>query len=265
MDSDWTIIYLLASALALFVGPAASAQTTGLVAAYSFDEPSGLGVVDASGMGNNGQLDGPTRTTSGRYGGALTFNGAGAVVRVNDSASLDLMRGMTLEAWVYPTALSGWRDVIYKGPDDVYYLEASSGSAPAVGGKFTSALTGADDLPLNTWSHLAGTYDGSTLRLYVNGALVASQPENSNIGASTGPLTIGGDDLYGQYFAGRIDEVRIYNRALSLAEIQFDMARPIGLSDAQPPSVAITSPVSNSTVSHVIAVTADASDNSSVW
>ncbi|HKQ37944.1 MAG TPA: PQQ-dependent sugar dehydrogenase [Verrucomicrobiae bacterium] len=255
---------MLTAILALFVGPTAFGQTNGLVAAFGFDEANGTGTIDASGMGNHGVLEGATRTASGKYGGALVFNGSGARVRVTDSASLHLSRGMTLEAWVYPTALGGWRDVIYKGPDDVYYLEGSSGSDPAVGGTFTTALTG-PQLPLNTWTHLAGTYDGSTLALYVNGALAGSRAESDTIQQATGALTIGGDDPYGQYFQGRIDEVRIYNRALTVDEIQLDMIRPVGFTDSEPPTVSITSPAAGSTVSHISAVSATASDDSQVW
>jgi Concanavalin A-like lectin/glucanases superfamily len=76
---------------------------------------------------------------------------------------------------------------------------------------------------------LAATYDGSTLRLYVNGTQVSSQPVFApQLDTSTGALTIGGDVLYGQQFAGRIDEVRIYNTALSAAQIQTDMNTPVG-------------------------------------
>ena len=154
---------------------------------------------------------------------------------VPDSNSLDLSTGMTLEAWVNPTAIGGWRDVIYKGTDDVYYLEGSSsfsGSPPATG-IGPGAMGGSTGLPLNTWSHIAGTYDGARLQLYVNGTQVASQPHTGSISTSTGPLTIGGDALYGQYFAGRIDEVRVYNTALTQAQIQADMNTPVG--GAPPP------------------------------
>jgi subtilisin-like proprotein convertase family protein len=202
----------------------------GLVAAYSFDEGSGTLVGDISGNGNTGTISGATWTTSGKYGNSLSFNGTGAMVRVNDSASLDLSSAMTLEAWVYPTALGGWRDVIYKGPDDIYYLMgSSSASTPAFGGTFNSApVFGSASLTLNVWSHLAATYDGTTMRLYVNGVQVGSRAQTGLINTSTGLLTIGGDALYGQYFAGRIDEVRIYSRALGANEIQANMNSPLG-------------------------------------
>ena len=207
------------------------AAGSALVAAYGFDEGLGGSVGDASGSGNGGSIGSATWAGVGRFGNALSFNGSGARVTVSDSASLDLTTAMTLEAWVFPTAGGGWRDVIYKGPDDIYYLESSTASAPnppGVGGTFASPLYGSSALPLNVWSHLAATYDGQTLRLYVNGVQVASRVVLTPIETSTGALTIGGDALYGQYFAGRIDEVRIYNTALSASQIQTDMNTPVG-------------------------------------
>ena len=179
-----------------------------------------------------------TWTTSGKYGNALTFNGTSALVTINNAASLQLTGGMTLEAWVYPTTVSSaWRDVIYKGNDN-YYLEgtSSNSSRPAAGailGGVYGEVYGTAALTANTWAHLAATYDGATMRLYVNGVQVASRAQTGAIATSTNPLQIGGDSLYGQYFAGRIDEVRIYNRALSVAEIQSDMSSALG---AGPPN-----------------------------
>ena len=210
-----------------------------LMAAYGFNEGSGTVVNDVSGNGNNGTISGATWTTSGKYGNALTFNGTNALVTVNNATSLQLTSAMTLEAWVYPTTVnSAWRDVIYKGNDN-YYLEGTSSNAsrPAMGGTFGADLYGTSALTANTWAHLAATYDGATMRLYVNGVQVASRAQTGAIATSTNPLQIGGDSLYGQYFAGRIDEVRIYNRALSAAEIQNDMNNPlIAPPDGQPPS-----------------------------
>ena len=135
---------------------------------------------------------------------------------------------MTLEAWINPGALTGvWRDVIYKGNDN-YYLEADSTSGkPATGGTFGAPLFATAAPALNAWTHLAGTYDGVTLRFYVNGVQVSSRAQTGAIATSTNPLQIGGDSIFGQYFFGKIDEVRVYNRALSATEIQSDMNTPI--------------------------------------
>ena len=192
----------------------------GLVATYSFDEGSGSSVGDSSGNGNVGTVSGATWTGAGKFGGALVFNGTSSRVNVPDSASLHLSSGMTLEAWVDPASVSSaWRDVIYKGNDN-YYLEGTSDSGagvPAGGGIYAGSSAhayGMGALPANTWSYLALTYDGATLRLYVNGALVASQAKTGAITSSTNQLQIGGDSIYGQYFNGMIDEVRIYNQPL---------------------------------------------------
>ena len=206
------------------------AASSGLAAAYSFSEGIGTSVADASGNGNVGAVGSASWVTTGRFGNALSFNGTNARVTVADSASLDLTTAMTLEAWVLPTVGGGWRDVIYKGPDDIYFLESSSSSGrPATGGTFANPIYGNSALPLNVWSHLAATYEGITLRLYVNGVQVSSRGVSRLITTSAGALTIGGDALYGQHFAGRIDEVRVYGRALSASEIQTDMTTPIGI------------------------------------
>ena len=210
------------------------------VAAYSFSEGTGTTGGDASGYGNTGTVSNTTWTTSGKYGSALVFNGSSARVTIPHSASLALTTGMTLEAWVYPTNVSAaWRDVIMKGSDE-YYLEATSSSGPpaVAGSNLGGSLIGSAALPINTWSHLAGTYDGTTLRLYVNGVQVASRAQTGSIATTTNPLQIGGDSFFGQYFQGTIDEVRIYNRALTATEIQNDMNTPVtkGTLSPKPPS-----------------------------
>ncbi len=203
----------------------------GLVAAYSFDEGAGTTVFDASGNGNNGTIGGASWTSSGKHGNALVFDGVSTLVTINNSASLQLGAAMTLEAWVNPGTMNNmWQDVIYKGNDN-YYLEgvSANGSVPAVGGTFASmSLYGTSALPVNTWTHLAATYDGTTLRLYVNGVQVASRAQTGAIATSTNPLQIGGDNIYDQFYQGSIDEVRVYNVALTAAQIQADMNTPVG-------------------------------------
>lgn len=218
----------------------------GLVAAYAFNEGSGTTVFDSSTNGNNGTINGATWTTNGVYGDALVFGGGGDLVTVNNSASLQLNNAMTLEAWVNPsTASSAWRDAIYKGNDN-YYLEATSGGGggPAVGGTFAgvdlSPAIAIDPLPANTWTFLAATYDGMAIRLYTNGGQMVSLPQTGPIAASTNPLQIGGDTIYDQYFQGTIDEVRIYDVALTPAQIQTDMNTPLGNIPTAPGSLTAT-------------------------
>ena len=131
-------------------------------------------------------------------------------------------------------------------------------------GSSTSAV-GPAVLPLNGWTHLAMTYDGAQLRLFVNGTLVRIVVRTGLMANSTGPLRIGGNALWTEFFNGRIDEVRIYNRALTASEIQTDMAAPVGAPpDDVPPSASVTAPVDGASVSGVVTVTASASDNQSV-
>ena len=205
---------------------------SGLVAAYSFNEASGVSTLDASGNNNTGTISNATRSTAGKFGKALSFNGTSARVNVPDAASLDLTTGMTLEAWVRPSALTSWRTVILKEAAgglafSLYAHTSASRPEGYVHVTTDMAASGTSPLTLNTWTHLAVSYDGATIRLYVNGVEVGSQALTGPIATSTGALRIGGNAVWGEYFQGLIDEVRVYNRALSAGEIQLDMATPI--------------------------------------
>ncbi len=207
---------------------------SGLVGAWGFDEGSGTSVADSSGHDLSGIVSGAS-WVAGKYNGALSFNGGSTWVTVADNALLHLTNGMTLEAWVNPAASAAdWSDVLMKersgGLSYALYGFDGAGSPPGAwlnkSGSDYSA-EGASALPANTWSYLAGTYDGSKLRLYVNGALVSTTSVSGTMTSSTSVLRIGGDSIWGEYFNGLIDEVRIYNRALSASEIATDMNTPI--------------------------------------
>jgi len=212
----------------------------GLVAAYNFNEGSGTTVNDASGHGITGILQGATWTASGRYGNALSFNGSSSYVDLGNPALLQITGSMTLSAWVKAAtnpsddgeivtksdSASGWQ--LKTSPDTGPHTFGVrvSGGVNALSHRYSTTVRS-----LNVWYHVAGVYDAAarTLDIYVNGVwdngvligpIPASQVNsavNVNIGRRTG----------GFYFSGVIDEVRIYNRALSAAEIQADMNTPI--------------------------------------
>ena len=171
--------------------------------------------------------------TTGRFGSALSFDGVNDLVNVADANSLDLTTGMTLEAWVNPASIGGaWRTVLLKETAGglAYGLYAGEDAGlPSVHAYTTSELDtrGPSGLPPNAWSHLAATYDGAALRLYVNGAQVSSRALTGAMRVTGQPLRIGGNSVWGEWFSGRIDEVRVYNRALSAAQIQADMTAPV--------------------------------------
>jgi chitinase len=208
-------------------------EVSGLVAAYSFNEGTGTTVGDASGNSNIGTISGATWSTQGHAGNALSFDGTNDLVSIADAASLDVTR-LTLMAWVRPTTLSGWRTAILKerGSDGLAYALYAHDNAPRPSAYVNTGgpdreVQGTAGLPLNTWSHLSMTYDGTTMRLYVNGVQVATRAVTGNILTSTQELRIGGNLMWGEYFAGLIDDVRVYNRALSAAEITADMNAPV--------------------------------------
>lgn len=205
---------------------------TGLVAAYGFDENSGTSAGDLSGNGNNGIVT-DAIWASGKYGSALNFNGATHVVTVPSAASLNLTTAFTLSAWVYPTAAqTSWRSIMHKQAD-AYYLHAGNPNGallPAGGAIFNGVeqyTHSPNPIAVNTWTHVATTYDGVTLAVYVNGTLAGSRPMTGTVQTTGNPLRIGANTYSGQNFVGMIDEVRIYNRSLSAGELQQVMTTPV--------------------------------------
>jgi hypothetical protein len=209
-----------------------AAPSTGLVGAWGFNETSGTTVADASGRGNPGTVSGAARTTAGRFGGALTFDGINDWVTVADSASLDLTTGMTLEGWAYPTGGSDWRTLAIKeGSGELAWAlyPFGDGGLPsghaATGSELWARGTAAP--ALNTWTHFAVTYDGSAIRLYVNGTQVGTRAQTGSLKTTAGALRFGGNAIWGEFFTGRLDELRLYDRALSAAQITADMGTAV--------------------------------------
>ena len=201
---------------------------TGLVGSWHFNEGSGTTAYDSSGRGNDGTLVNGPIWVDGKYGKALRFDGVDDYVDCGNDASLKTPSGNTVEAWVYFNDVNNAATLISKDDDtnrDYLISLPTAGKLRAhirtTGGfrhiDFISSVT------TGKWYYVAQTYDGSVLKLYINGTLDKSGTFNESIVTTGAKLTIGRRECnkWGyQPLNGLIDEVRIYNRALSAEEIK---------------------------------------------
>ncbi len=201
---------------------------SGLVSWWDADSVTGNTAVDIA-DGNNGTMMNGAATAPGFVGQAFSFNGLNGVVRISDATNLHFTNQMTVEAWINKKGSSrhpfgeGGRivDKVTAGWPDGWLFDNHPSD-----GKLRFSIGPVDVmsstvLPLNTWIHVAGVYDGSTLSVYMNGMLAGTTSTNVPIPTNSLPLRIGADSTeYLEVFNGLIDEVAIYSRALSAAEIQ---------------------------------------------
>ncbi|HVZ59748.1 MAG TPA: LamG-like jellyroll fold domain-containing protein, partial [Terriglobales bacterium] len=260
------------TSISVSVSNAAPPPPGGLVAAYALNEGSGTAASDLSGNSNNGTLtNGPT-WAAGKYGLGVNFDGVNDYVQVNNSSTLGLGGTGTLEAWVKVNTLGKWHGIIAKGssnsdPANSYAIEINNSNnflCILGNGVSASVLTSSSAVAAGQFYHIACTWNGATALMYVNGTQNASAAQGVTPSVNTAPLTIGQYGGNSDPTSGIIDEVRIYNRALSATEIQTDMNT--ALVAAQPPdttnpTATMTAPLNNATVSGTIAVSANASDN----
>ena len=203
----------------------ANNNTSDLVAEWTFDEGSGTTAGDATGHNHTGTLVGNVTWTAGEVGSsALSFNpttGTNPHVVIADAPDLRFSntQSFTLGAWVYVPTLPGqWSTIVAKSRDqgNWYGLWISNTNHWVAGGQ--ANLTGG--LVTTGWHYLTLVQDGTanSRLLYVDGVQAASgKAQNAN---GPGDLWIGGSKSFNQYFNGSIDEVRLYQRALSASEVQ---------------------------------------------
>jgi len=206
--------------------PEARTAEEGLVAYYPFHGQAN----DASGHHNDAVVSGPVLTTDrfGQANDAYLFDGIDDFMSVADSASLDITHHITLAAWIFPQARKSEK-VIVKG-------QALHGNIAA---PYELSLSGTGDIifslrpglqftqlrrhgySLNQWLFVVGTYDGSAMKLYVDGSLANTLNITGALNSNNEDLLIGTRlRLRSDTFNGKIDDIRIYNRALSAAEVQ---------------------------------------------
>jgi hypothetical protein len=214
--------------IALMMASCTWAAEPGLVAHYTFDEGAGTIAHDASGNGNHGMIHGARYVKRGqKY--CLEFNGIDNFVDCGDKPSLDIRNAITLEAWVMPESrVHGEPGILGKHFESYllsYYSDGQCWWYISGGANNAKSL-----LSAGSWHHVVGTFDGRTLRLYIDGKLASSTPSRFDkikpgkkfyIGCVVGDPSAT-DPAYTRtaYFPGLIDEVRIYNRAITAREVQ---------------------------------------------
>jgi len=202
---------------------------------WRFDEGRGRTTHDGSGHGHAGILYGPT-WSSGKHGGALSFDGVDDYVHVSAPRALEFGNALTMAAWIHPVgpgngALGGGGIILCK--------EAEYEIARFADGTIHWALACEHDprwlwqstgyvAPLNAWTHVAVAFDGSHAVTYANGVEVHRAPARGalrSVNPEVGDLRIGGRQHVPQHFHGRIDEVRLYDRVLGAREVAALAAR----------------------------------------
>lgn len=253
------------------------AQSAGPIAAFSFENSSGTTLNDVSGNGNTLTLSNGPMSVAGRYGTALSFDGANdRAIGIAYSSALNLSgRSFTLSAWINPRTNNAWQMIVLKPASTSHappyfdwsmHREASTGRLVAWLGCDRAQRTSNSSTPLNAWTHVAVTYDGAALRHYINGVLDRTTSLTCSVtNTSSQPIRVGVNGGDYEVMNGSIDDVRIYNRPLSVAEIQSDMAHSLAGGGAHPdssaPTVTMLSPGRGSTVNGTVTVSASANDN----
>jgi len=199
----------------------------GLVAEWHFDEGTGSVLKDSSGNGNDGMIYGAT-WVEGKYGKALSFDGVDDYVYCGNDRIFDFgTNTFTIETWVKITdkTTSNWEGIVGKWdtPNGYFLQYISSTGAWAFGWHGNTYLNPSKSIGDGNWHHVVAKRTGLTsAELYIDGEFIGSRADLPSISSDTpDPLSIGRLSLeYGRYFNGIIDEVRIYDRALSAEEIK---------------------------------------------
>ena len=207
-----------------------------LIAAWSFDDDTAGEVTDVSGNGHDGVAS-DAEFVDGKFGKALEFDGITSSVEVPHDDVLNIADAVTVEAWVNPSGYNALSAVAQKWGDDTnrrQYLLCFVGDKATfyISGSGTTwpSAVSISSVPTDEWTHIAGTYDGKVIKVYVNGELETETVTDEGLFASDVPVWIGGygpnpDFGSNRHFPGIIDEVRFWSDALSEEEIQEVMSK----------------------------------------
>src|SRR6476659_1797982 len=257
---------------------AAGAEAPSAVAVISLPLNEGSGTVagDASGNGNTGTLQNGPTWTAGKSGSALSFDGVNDTVYIANSTSLNAVsNGVTVAAWVNRSSTqAGGVSVVSREFGNTYYEHYYLGFEDGKYRWFVNTTSGYSDYliggpsPQGQWIHMVGTYDGTDVKLYVNGVLQFSTPHSGTFSTDFTGLTIGASHNDGSHapieaFNGKVDEVNIFAQALTAQEVLQVYQATGGTVDA-PPSVTLTAPSAGASLQRTFTAAASASDDAAV-
>jgi len=195
--------------------------TGSLLAHWPLDDTQGAIATDLSGAGNDGTLVGGAQWTTGRRSGAIDLDGADDFIAIPDSPNLQFDQAITIAAWIQSDRVASAGTVLSQG-DDVQLRVFPDKLRFRISVDTGTELQSAFNFVNATWYHLVGTYDGRVMRLFVDGIEIgAVQAVGIPLNASGADWAIGrrSGTNAANLFDGRIDDVRIYGRALSADEI----------------------------------------------
>lgn len=208
------------SGLCILINPISAELLDDAVGIWLFDEGKGNTAADTSGNGNDGAITG-AKWAEGKFGGALEFEPP-HVVTVEPSDSINFTDQMTIATWVYMN--KGVSDTAIRR-NGSYLLEVQSATERVPGGYvfgiwsgggFTGGVWGTSVIDPEKWYHIVGLYDGSEMKLYVDGTLESAVKQGGDVDQA-GELLFG--TFGGEKFIGRLDEVIFFNRGITEAEI----------------------------------------------
>ena len=261
MTHRWTgrvcsAVFATVVALVLAVDPSTAsaayrdtvAATPGLVSHWRLGELGGVTATDQQGTNSGSYMNSPALGTTGLLtadsDAAVGFDGVNDAVKVPNAVSLAVSSSLTVETWVKRSSTASPQTLFDKG----HYFANILSSGRVQFGVYTSGgwvqlVSPSNSIASGTTYHLAFTWDGAVLRIHKNGVEIGSKAATGTLPLGTSyDLIIGADsngyDPIGEYFAGTIDEVAVYSRALGLGEVRQHYAE--GVADLTPPETTIT-------------------------
>ena len=213
------IVYLIL----LLSGIVSLTANAGLVGYWSFDEADEAN--DLSGNGHDGVIRGNPKVIAEKFGEALEFNGSTDYVEIPDAPAISELKALSMSAWINPTKLGAWVAVAEKGihlnwsygffiePDGTLSFYVSTGP-----GNNLVCCVGNFALEIGKWYHIFGSYDGKSVKAYVDGKLEGEMPSNDAVHITEGlPFTISSRNGQNHY-GGAVDEVAFWDEAIAVED-----------------------------------------------